>query len=116
MRNPFSQPHTPAQWLLSSVCWTTVCLLSWASVAYYSEKLSAEHQPLKLLLLAVSFAPAYSVVWKKAVVSPVLAVAGFSPINWVVVAWLIMLITTQIIWALLELVMLAFAGGMPDQD
>ena len=116
MRNPFAQPHTPVQWLIKSMCWTTVCLLSWASVAYCSERLSAEHQSLKLIFLAVSFAPVYAVVWKKAVVAPVLAAARFSPINWVVVAWLIVLITTQIICALLELVLLAFAGGMPDQD
>jgi len=29
MRNPFSKPHTPEEWLLSSVCWAVLSIGSW---------------------------------------------------------------------------------------
>jgi hypothetical protein len=85
-------------------------------MVYCSEDLSSKYRPLKLLLLLVSFAPSYLFVWKKAVLSPVLTAAKFSIINCAAVAWLIMLIAMQIIWVLLELLLLAFSDGMPDQD
>ncbi len=116
MYNPFTKPHTPEQWLLSSVCWVATCLLSWASVVYCSKDMPYEYRPLQPLFLLVGFAPTYFLVWKKAVLSPVLTVARFSTINYAVVVWLIMLITMQILWALLELFLLAFSGGMPPQD
>jgi hypothetical protein len=33
MRSPFSNPQTPGQWLLGSVCWTTVCVGGWLLIA-----------------------------------------------------------------------------------
>jgi hypothetical protein len=116
MRNPFLEPHTPEQWLLSSVCLATICLLSWASVVYCSEALPYGYRSLQPLVLLVGFAPTYFLAWKKAVLSPVLAIARFSAINCAAIMWLIVAIAMQIAWIFLELFLLAFSGGMPNQD
>lgn len=91
-------------------------MLCWAGVVCCSEALPYGYWPLRPLLLLGGFAPTYFLAWKKAVLSPVLAAERFAPINWASVVWLVLAIVTQIFWMLLELFLLAFSDGMPNQD
>jgi hypothetical protein len=110
MRNPFAQPHTPGQWLLSSLCWAAACLICWAGLTYCIADLPYEHRSLQPTLLLFSFVPIYSLVWKKTVLSPVLTTASLSVINCFVIMWIIILITMQIAWPFFEFFLLAFSG------
>lgn len=111
MRNPFAKPQTPGQWLLGSVCWVAICALCWAGLSYCIADLSYEYRPLQPVLLLFSFVPAYSLVWKKAVLSPVLSKVSLSGINCFIVLWISALITAQIAWVFFEFFLLAFSGS-----
>jgi hypothetical protein len=116
MRNPLVKPHTVGQWLLGSVCWVTICLLSWAGLTYCIAYLPYEYRPLQPALLLFSFVPMYSLVWKKAVLSPVLTSARLSVINCFIVLWITALITMQIVWPFFELFLLAFSGPFTSNN
>ena len=110
MRNPFAKPHTPGQWLLGSVCWVAICLLSWAGLTYCIADLSYEYRTLQPTLLLLSFVPIYGLVWKKGVLSPILTEAILSVVNFFIVLWISVLITAQVAWPFFELFLLAFSG------
>ncbi len=110
MRNPFAKSQTPEQWLLGSVCWVATCLACWAGLTYCIADLRYEYRTLQPALLFFSFVPTYSLVWKKAVLSPLLTNASLSVINCFIVLWITVLITMQIVWPFFEIFLLAFSG------
>jgi hypothetical protein len=81
MHNPFAKPHTLAQWLLGSVCWTISCVAGWILSLQIILLLP---RSFALDLLGVgAFLLAHALIWGRAIAggiaflrSPVTEVSG----------------------------------------
>jgi hypothetical protein len=108
MRNPFAKPHTPGQWLLSSVCWTASCISLWWIIIERVSSLKTYSPEIIDLLSFVVFWPFCLLIWSKGVMHGNMWVWSMSSKAWFRMlsgAWLALLIVFQII-----ITMLGIAG------
>jgi hypothetical protein len=106
--NPFAKPHTPEEWLLSSVCWTFLCIACWAALTWPFLLTTFPYEYLKYepTLLFLGFIVPYALAWKKAS-PPKLAFES----RFVLVAlWTVALFVLLMGWLLIALFLIALSG------
>jgi hypothetical protein len=111
MHNPFANPYTPGQWLLSSVCWTVVCVGGWLAFNYTQGFLLQElgvPTGLDFVLAFVSFFLAQVMLWRH-------AVRGFKPeahtplkLKVFALLWRVGVFVFQLLWLGVGLLLLEF--------
>ena len=67
MHNPFAQPYTPRQWLLSSVCWTVSSLSIWWLSTEWATSAQIDNPEAINFLSIVSYWPICLLIWWKGV-------------------------------------------------
>jgi hypothetical protein len=68
MKNPFLKPHTVSEWLLSSVCWTTACLIPWwITWMVLDNVLPKSWSSFVLVSMPLSFCVVHGLIWWRAV-------------------------------------------------
>lgn len=67
MNNFFAKPHTPGQWLLSSLCWTVSCVGGWFIIYYAMSQVAPADYHSRDILLSCYFWPAHLLIWWRAV-------------------------------------------------
>lgn len=107
MRNPFAKAHSPGQWLLGSLCWTMVCLISWLAIgAAVLEKPYDQKTPDEPWFF-VSFAVMHGLLWWRAVPGLRATETDASSLEMLAFVWLVGLIAFQLISLAVMLLTLA---------
>jgi hypothetical protein len=98
MHNPFAKPHTPGQWLLSSVCWTLSCVGGWMAISNMVLEAPYNQKTPSGPLFFISFAIVYATMWWKAVLGLKAVTKGASLFEMFAFVWQMVLCAFQIIW------------------
>lgn len=107
MRSPFSCPHTPGQWLLSSVCWAIVGIGSWLlSTAALIEVPYNQKTPDEPLVF-LAFIVAHGLVWWKALPGLHRMEKNSSWLEMLAFVWQVLLAAFQLLWLGVMLLLLA---------
>jgi len=98
MNNPFSQPHTPGQWLLSSVCWVAVLVGGWLLVAVWILDVPYNEKTPDEPLFFLSFFVAHGLLWWKALPGLKASEKEGSWLEIIAFSWQVGLVAFQLLW------------------
>jgi|GEM_PF-2176972 len=112
MHNPFAKPHTSEEWVLSSVCWTLLCLAAWIALTWsiIGADLSYDNKKYELTLLFCCFIVPYVAAWVNA--APPECAFGSRDLfaQTCAILWTIALFIVLMGWLLVALFILALSG------
>ncbi|MBD2724246.1 hypothetical protein [Hymenobacter armeniacus] len=110
--NPFAKPLTPEEWLLSSVCWTFLCIAGWAVLTwpFLLASLPYEYRTYEPTLLFLGFIGPYTLAWIKATPPKLAFESRFVLVEVCVALWTVTLFIVLMGWLLIALFLMALSG------